>query len=177
MKQYYIYKIICLKDEWNGKFYIGKHYGELNDNYTGSGKMIKEYFKKFPKEKDITYEKIILEICDEMTICDIERFYIVEGMKSELCLNLYVNSSKSTYRRKFSQKQRNQLSQIAKQRLGDKNPFYGKHHSEESIRKMSEKKSGKNHPNYGKNHSEETIRRMSEARKKYWEQKKSLSSF
>lgn len=53
-------------------------------------------------------------------------------------------------------------------KMGEKNSFYGKHHSEESKRKMSEKLSGVNSPNYGKvghmtgkHHSEETKKTMS----------------
>ncbi len=48
---------------------------------------------------------------------------------------------------------------------GSKNPFYGKHHSEESKHRMSvakkEKYSGKNHPMYGKHLSEETKKKIS----------------
>jgi hypothetical protein len=40
---------------------------------------------------------------------------------------------------------------------GENNPFYGKHHSEETKKKISESRKGKligkNHPMYGKNHS------------------------
>ena len=65
----------------------------------------------------------------------------------------------------------------------------GKHHSEETRKKMSEAKNGENHPMFGKHHSEETRkkmseatkgkphseetkRKMSEARKAYWERKR-----
>lgn len=44
--------------------------------------------------------------------------------------------------------------------------FYGKHHSEETKRKLSEKNSGKNHPFYGKHFSFEHRKKMSEARVK-----------
>ena len=37
MKQYYIYLTINLI---NGKKYIGKHYGELDDSYLGSGTIL-----------------------------------------------------------------------------------------------------------------------------------------
>ncbi len=52
---------------------------------------------------------------------------------------------------------------------GEKNPFYGKQHSEETRKKISEIRKGKNygpfgenHPMYGKRHSEETRKKMSE---------------
>ena len=57
-------------------------------------------------------------------------------------------------------------------RCGESNPFYGKHHSEETKQKISESKQGKNYgrcgenaPMYGKHHSEETKQKLSEATK------------
>ena len=44
MKQYYIYLTTNLI---NGKKYIGKHYGEINDSYLGSGILIKKAIKKY----------------------------------------------------------------------------------------------------------------------------------
>ena len=49
---------------------------------------------------------------------------------------------------------------------GEKNHFYGKHHTEETRRKMKEHHkdfSGKNHPNYGNRMSDEAKQRISEA--------------
>ncbi len=43
--------------------------------------------------------------------------------------------------------------------------YRGKHHSEETKKKISEAKKGENHPFYGKHFSEETKRKMSEAQK------------
>ena len=52
---------------------------------------------------------------------------------------------------------------------GEDNSMYGKHHSEESRKKMREaqkgKRTGKDNPFYGKTHSEETRKKWSEARK------------
>jgi group I intron endonuclease len=47
---------------------------------------------------------------------------------------------------------------------GERNPFFGKTHTEETRYKMSESNSGKNHLMYGKNHSEETCIKMSESK-------------
>ena len=70
--------------------------------------------------------------------------------------------------------------------LGKDNPFYGKHHTEETRKKLSEinkgkkltddtrkkiseaekgKRTGEKHPMYGKKHSTETRRKLSEANK------------
>ena len=43
--------------------------------------------------------------------------------------------------------------------------IFGKHHSEETKKKMSETRKGEKHPFYGKHHSEESRRKMSEVRK------------
>ena len=51
---------------------------------------------------------------------------------------------------------------------GENNPFFGKHHSDETRRKMREHHadiSGSRNPFYGKRHSEESIEKMSESHK------------
>lgn len=50
--------------------------------------------------------------------------------------------------------------------VGENNPFYGKHHTDESKKKMSESKKGtqvgQDNPFWGRKHTEETRRKMSE---------------
>jgi hypothetical protein len=85
---------------------------------------------------------------------------------------------------KMTDEQKQLMSELAKKRCGAKNPFYGKHHSEEtkqkiseirrlqggrphtaeSKKKLSESKKGDKNPCYGKHHSEETRKKMSESR-------------
>ncbi len=52
---------------------------------------------------------------------------------------------------------------------GERNNFYGKHHTEETKKKISEAKKGKgageDNPFYGKHHTEEARRKVSEANK------------
>ena len=55
---------------------------------------------------------------------------------------------------------------------GANNPFYGKHHSEETKAILSAKLSGENSPMYGKHHSEEARAKMSESAKARWAKKK-----
>lgn len=47
----------------------------------------------------------------------------------------------------------------------ENNPLYGKHHTEETRRKISEATKDENNPFYGKHHSEDTKRKISEATK------------
>lgn len=51
---------------------------------------------------------------------------------------------------------------------GENNNMYGRHHSEETKKKMSEALKGENHPLYGKHRSEETRKKISEAVKRRW---------
>ena len=46
---------------------------------------------------------------------------------------------------------------------GKNNPFFGKHHSDETRKKMSEALKGENNPLFGKHFSEEHRRKLSEA--------------
>ncbi len=48
---------------------------------------------------------------------------------------------------------------------GEKNPFFGKRHSESTIKKMSDGKKGEKNPFHGKHHTEASRRLMSEANK------------
>jgi hypothetical protein len=57
MKKYYhIYKIINLI---NGKIYIGRHHGTIEDNYSGSGMLLFRAYKKYGKEN---FKKELIEI-------------------------------------------------------------------------------------------------------------------
>lgn len=49
--------------------------------------------------------------------------------------------------------------------LGEGNPFYGKHHSEVSKKKISNGRKGKPSPRKGKHHTDEAKKKMSEAHK------------
>lgn len=67
---------------------------------------------------------------------------------------------------KWSQHQRQIMSQKFK---GQGNPFYGKHHSQQSKKKISQSRKGKNvgqeHPFYGKHHTQESLQKISQSRK------------
>ncbi len=55
---------------------------------------------------------------------------------------------------------------MSEDRRGEKHPFYGCHHTEETKQKMSESHSGENHHMYGKTHTEEAKKKIRIARAK-----------
>ena len=157
-----IYKITNLI---NGKTYIGQHkYKKLNDNYMGSGVLIKRAIKKHGIEnfkKEILYSRIqYRETADDM-----ERFSIAKERKLGKAEYNLADGGEGLSGYKHSEEYKRKKSE---QNKGENNPNYGKHHSEEARKKMSEARKkyvGENHPMYGKHHSEETKKKMSEDRK------------
>ena len=135
----YIYLIIDLT---NWKKYVGQHHyhieGQLDPNYHGSGHIIKMIYKKRPH----TLKEVYLKTCyTQEELDEWEKYYI------KLFNTLYPNGDNLTEggnggvpceetRRKISNANKGKL-------IGKKNPFYGKHHSEENKIKWSEKKKGK----------------------------------
>ena len=51
--------------------------------------------------------------------------------------------SNSNTSKVFTEEHRKKLSENAKKRTGDKNPFYGKHHGEETLHKISQNRKSK----------------------------------
>lgn len=67
---------------------------------------------------------------------------------------------------KWSEEQKQLISQMF---TGEGNPFYGKHHTEETKQKISNSRKGKNagesHHFYGKHHSEDSLKKITQNRK------------
>lgn len=162
---YYIYKIT---NRINGKTYIGQHkYKKLNDNYMGSGKLIRRAQKKYGMEnfeKEILYSRIQYK----ETVDDMERFAIAK----ERALG------KAEYNITDGGQGGNLGEEVNKKLRGENNPFYGKHHSDKTRRKLSEARKGKkfghlseatkrkiSEGNKGKHFSEERKRNISESLK------------
>lgn len=127
------------------------------------------------------FEFSVLIFCDGENILMYEQACL-DGLKPEY--NVAVDASASFAGLSHSEETRQKMSET---RMGENNPSYGSHlsdeakqklsavntgnacalgykHSEESKQKMSEAKSGEKNPNYGKHLSEETRRKMSEAK-------------
>lgn len=146
----YIYKIT---NNINGKIYVGKHISNsLTDSYYGSGIAIKKAIKKYGKEN---FTKEVLLICEDedhqnkMEIFYIDKFNSLKkgynmtkggegklGHKmSEKSKKKSSNSIKIFY--KNNPERRKKISDFAKTRVGDKNPFFGKTLSKKHIKKLT----------------------------------------
>lgn len=115
---YYIYKITCTQGSFKDMYYIGQHRtNNLDDGYKGSGSLLKKYYKKFPDG----YIKEILCFCkDEIDLNQSEKQYIGDKYDTDpKCLNLCPGGG------------------VPPILYGDKNGFYGKHHSSDTKQKQS----------------------------------------
>lgn len=169
----YIYKITCTAGSFKGKFYYGQHTTDnLDDGYKGSGRLINDYYQKYPND----YIKEILAFYDSKEELNQAEYDIIHPyINNEICLNLVEGGKVNTGYN---------LKEETKQKLSDahkgKTPWNkGKHniYSEETIKKISESLSNRVGKNKGKKWSEEQKQKMSEAHKGQvpWNKGKSLS--
>ena len=148
MKNYnFVYKTVF--DD--GRYYIGQHKtNNLNDGYFGSSIIVKELVKQGQKPN-----REILRYCDTQQELNYwEKYYIGDNWKNDdLCLN-ESNVCGIRDNIQLSEEHRRKLSEANKGKFeGEKNPMYGKHHSDEAKKKMSGTK------------TEEHKRKISESRK------------
>ena len=129
----------------NGKQYIGRD-SHNNPNYLGSGPLLKKAVKKYGKQN---FKKEILEVC-------LSHEELIE--REEYWLNYYDVGNNPT----FYNLQNSGKGVIL---MGNRNPFYGKTHSDETKRKISESRQGEKNPNYGKKYSDELKQKISEGNK------------
>lgn len=123
---YLIYKITLLKGSLKDSYYIGQHRTlTINDGYAGSGKILRDYYKKYGKVKGETYTKEILYTCNSLEeLNNAEALYIgTLYSDDEKCINLKAGGGTSG----ISEETRKKLSES----------HMGHKQSEETKRKIS----------------------------------------
>lgn len=178
MKQYYIYMIT---DHLHNKKYIGKRYGELDDNYFGSGKIITRVINKYGKDfltKEILY---ISKNDQENNQKEKEFIKAYNAVESDEFYNIAEGGDGGDIFHLLPIEQQEKLRAEARKRTSrENNPRHGVHLTEETKEKirqnrntdymqtkeyrenMSKAVSGEKNGMYGKHHTEESKRKMSE---------------
>lgn len=181
MKQHYIYMTI---NNITNMRYIGKHYGELDDSYLGSGTILKRAIDKYGKEN---FSKQILFISenDEINSQKEKEFITLYNATSNpLFYNIHEGGCGGNTTAGYSEEEKAALrKKLSELNSGINNGMYGKQHSEktkaflsywaeferdnsvyrtpEFRQKMSQLTSGSNNGMYGKKHTEESKQKMS----------------
>jgi group I intron endonuclease len=138
----------------NGKKYRGIHVtNDLNDDYLGSGKLLKKAIKKYGSEN---FNKIILEICSSSEeMYEKESFYVnEEWVLSAETYNLKVGGeggwdyiNKNPNKTRWTEEKRKKHSELMKEKVAKgefrphkriTNGFLGKKHTLEARKKISE---------------------------------------
>ncbi len=160
---YIIYKTVNISKNENdeNRFYVGKHVQHidlnLNDGYYGSGHIIIRSLKKYGEDCHI---RTILEVCDDLKHLKEREMYWIETLSANgsiypECGGMNLTNgggSEEVYRTPESRKK---MSDYWMGRLvGDKNPMFGRNHTEETKKLMSNivierNYNGERNPNYG----------------------------
>lgn len=180
MKKHFIYLTINLI---TNEKYIGKHYGELDDDYLGSGTILRRAIVKYGKEN---FQRIILHISqdnDENNLKEQEYIKIFNAVQNPEFYNLAPGGDGGDIFHSLPKERQEQIRQEASIRnSGSGNGMYGKKHSQETKEKlkkidksytqtakykynMSITMSGEKNGMYGKQHSEAAKEKMSLAKK------------
>jgi len=133
----YIYKTT---NNINGKIYIGKHYSKVK-NYLGSGVILKLAIKKYGR-KNFSVE--IIEYCIDKKILSEREIYWIEYFNSRDSLIGYnitkggEGNSVSKYwlNKKLTDEHKNNISKNHADVNGEKNPMYGKTHTDNIKEKL-----------------------------------------
>lgn len=146
MKYYYTYKITLLKGSLAGNYYFGQHItSDLNDNYAGSGRKVKDYYKKYGKIEGVTYVKQILAFYNNLDELNRAEFDLIADRyeNDTRCLNLRAGGKQCGVSEETKLKMSNWHKGKISPNKGKISPNRGKSPSIESRKKMSESHKGK----------------------------------
>lgn len=186
----HIYCVTCLP---TGKLYFGQTVTPIGDRWVrhlssskkGSNHKFHRAIRKYGEENFIVEEvltvssptkEILKKKLDYVEMRLIKRFNTkIDGYNStdggdkgtvglKMSEEAKKKISEAKRRENLSAEQRKKLSES---KIGEKNPFYHRTHSEDSRKRISEKKRGENHHFFGKKFTDEHRKKLSEARQRY----------
>lgn len=190
----HIYCVTCLL---TGKLYFGQTVAPIGDRWVrhlssskkGSNHKFHRAIRKYGAENFIVEEvltvsaptkEILKKKLDYVEMRLIKRFNTkIDGYNStdggdkgtvglKMSEEAKKKISEAKRRENLSAEQRKKLSES---KIGEKNPFYHRTHSEDSRKRISEKKRGENHHFFGKKFTDEHRKKLSEARQRYLKNK------
>lgn len=190
----HIYCVTCLL---TGKLYFGQTVTPIGDRWVrhlssskkGSNHKFHRAIRKYGAENFIIEEvltvsaptkEILKKKLDYVEMRLIKRFNTkIDGYNStdggdkgtvglKMSEEVKKKISEAKRRENLSAEQRKKLSES---KIGEKNPFYHRTHSEDSRKRISEKKRGENHHFFGKKFTDEHRKKLSEARQRYLKNK------
>ncbi len=190
----HIYCVTCLP---TGKLYFGQTVTPIGDRWVrhlssskkGSNHKFHRAIRKYGAENFIIKEvlsvsaptkEILKKKLDYVEMRLIKRFNTkIDGYNStdggdkgtvglKMSEEAKKKISEAKRRENLSDEQRKKLSES---KIGEKNPFYHRTHSEDSRQRISEKKRGENHHFFGKKFTDEHRKKLSEARQRYLKNK------
>lgn len=147
-------------DKKHRRFYIGCHWGYEDDGYICSSRWMRSAYKRRFYDFRRRIIKSNIKSIKEMFIE--EKVWLNMIKKEELGKKYY--NLITTDGHWMSDENKIKIIKMKKSEAmkGEKNPFYGKHHSEEAKRKMSESTKGEKSVWFGRKHTPETIQKLKE---------------
>lgn len=155
----------------NGKRYLGqKKFDNYWKNYFGSGTIFRKALNKYGKENfvrnviDIAFSK------EELNQKEYDYSIFFNVVKSDDWYNMVVGGGVTYGQNPYANKTEEEMEKIRKKKSelssGTNNPMYGKHHTEETKKKISNIHKlgmlGEKNPFYGHHHSKETKEKLKE---------------
>jgi group I intron endonuclease len=151
-----IYKII---NKTNGKYYVGSSDNIKRRWYNHKNKLRKNKHynyhlqQSWNKYGEPYFDFIFVEITDEENLVIMEQKYLdIVKNERDKCYNISLDANKP----EMNEETRKKISVTLTGRYrGKDSPHYGKHHTKETIGKLSNIKKGKPSPNRGKKMADE----------------------